>query len=449
MWRGKPTVCCVGALLIACATAGTLRAETSNKAFVIEIKGAIGVASERQIKRAIEETRRQNGIALVIRLDTPGGLVSSTRDIIQEMIAAPVPVMVYVGPSGARAASAGTFLVYAAHVAAMAPGTNLGAATPIEFGGLPGLPKQQPEKSKDAKDISSETAARQKAINDVVAMLRSLAQLRGRNVDFAEKAVREAATLTADEAARDKVIDFVAADLDELIAKADGRKVKVGNADVTLATMGAVRTVLEPDWRTRLLTLISDPNVAFILLMIGFYGVILEFWHPGTFAPGVIGAICLILALTALSTLPVHYGALALLLLGIALMVGEVFTPGGVVLGIGGVIAFLVGAIFLFEGPDSDIDISVSIPVVIGAAVATAGLIFGIVGAAIQARKRPTATGAEQIIGMQAEVVEWKGERGRVRVLGEIWSARAPRPLKPKEAVRVTGREGLTLIVKP
>lgn len=440
---------CAGALLMACA-ASDARAQTQSRVYLIDIKGAIGVATERQLARAIDTIKGESGAVLVMRLDTPGGLVSSTRDIIQMMVGAPVPIVVYVAPAGARAASAGTFIVYASHVAAMAPGTNLGAATPISMGGLPGLPGQQPKDKKDEKDAAptTQSAAEKKAINDVVAMLRSLAQLRGRSVDFAEKAVREAATMTAEEAKKDNVIDAVAGSLDELLAAIDGKKVKVGNAETALATKGAAVKTIEPDWRTRLLSVISDPNIAFILLMIGFYGVILEFWNPGTLVPGVIGAICLILALISLSTLPVHYGALALLLLGIALMVAEAFTPGIGVLGIGGLIAFVVGSIFLFEGADTDIEVSVSLPVVFGVAATTAGLIFGIVGAAIQARKRPATTGAEEIIGSRGQVIDWQGERGRVRVHGEIWSARAGRALKPKDAVRVVGREGLTLIVE-
>ncbi len=440
---------CAAALLLAGAVTHA-HAQTGGRVYLTDVKGAIGVATERQLARALDQIKGESGAVLIMRLDTPGGLVSSTRDIIQLMIAAPVPVVVYVAPAGARAASAGTFLVYAAHVAAMAPGTNLGAATPISPGGFPGLPGQEPKEKKDGKDAApaSQQAAEKKAINDVVAMLRSLAQLRGRSVDFAEKAVREAATMTAVEAKKENVIDVVAASLDELLAAIDGKKVKVGESERTLATKGAAAKTIEPDWRTRLLAVISDPNIAFILLMIGFYGVILEFWHPGTLAPGVIGAICLILALISLSTLPVHYGALALLLLGIALMVAEVFTPGTVVLGIGGVIAFIVGAIFLFEGGDTDIDISVSLPVVLGAAATTAGLVFGIVGAAIQARKRPASTGAEEMIGARARVIEWQGERGRVRVHGEIWAARAGRALKADDSVRVVGREGLTLIVE-
>jgi membrane-bound serine protease (ClpP class) len=438
-------------LLIGCVLmVWPMRAQPANRVFVTDVQGVIGVATARQIARAIEKTRTEHGIALVVRLDTPGGLVSSTRDIIKDILASPVPVIIYVAPSGARAASAGTFIAYAAHVVAMAPGTNIGAATPIELS-VPGLPSptERSKDKKDSNDASSQTAAQRKAINDVVALLRSLAQLRGRNPEWAEKAVREAATLTATEAVNNNVIDIVATSLEDVLAQADGRKVTVNGIEQTLATKGVSIVTYEPDWRTRALSIISDPNIAFILLMIGFYGILFEFWHPGSFVPGVVGAISLILAFIALSALPVHYGALTLLVLGIALMVGEIFTPGIGILGIGGLLAFVAGAIFLFEGPGSDIEIAVSLPLIIGAAATTAGLLFGILGAAVKARTRPPATGSEQMIGSRGEVVAWQGSSGQVRVLGEIWAARSDRPLKPKDAVRVVGREGLTLIVEP
>lgn len=443
MWRERAIRLLLGAILILGAATTAADAQTANRVFVMDVKGAIGVATIRQLTRAIEETKRENGAALIMRLDTPGGLVSATRDIIQEMVGAPVPIVVYVAPTGARAASAGTFIVYASHVAAMAPGTNLGAATPVSMGGVPGLPGQP--KDKEGEKEQAKSAPEQKAINDVVAMLRSLAQLRGRNVEFAEKAVREAATLTADEAVKQNVVDVMANDLNELIAAIDGRTVKVGNTEHTIASKGATATAIEPDWRTRLLAVISDPNVAFILLMIGFYGLILEFWNPGTFIPGTIGGVSLILALMALSALPVHYGALALLILGLALMIGEAFTPGVGILGAGGLLAFIVGAIFLFEGTGWDVEVAISWPVIAGVALTTAAIIFGIVGAAMRAYRQPAA----DMIGVEAEIVDWEGGRGRVLVFGEIWNARSDRLLAPKDRVKITARKGLTLTVEP
>jgi len=434
-------------LCMAAAVAGPASAQSPSRVFVTEVNGVIGVATTRQISQAIQKASQESGSALVMRLDTPGGLVSSTREIIKEMIASPVPVIVYVAPSGARAASAGTYITYASHLAAMAPGTNIGAATPVEIGSVPGLPGSQP-KDKDSKE-TSKSAAQDKAINDAVAMLRSLAQLRGRSAAWAEKAVRDAATLTAVEAQKEGVVDLVVDSLNDLLTQADGRKVMVAGVETTWRTRNAEIIAVAPDWRTKALSAISDPNIAFLLMLIGFYGLILEFWNPGSFAPGVIGAISLIVGLTALTALPVNYGALGLLMLGILLMIGEAFTPGIGALGIGGLAAFIVGGLFLFEGGDTDIEFAVSRWLIFGSAIATAGMIVTIGGAAWSARNRKPVTGSEEMIGMRGEVVGWSDVRGSVRVHGEIWSARADQPLQVNEIVRVVGREGLTLIVEP
>ncbi len=436
------------AALLAVSALAVRSAETGGAVLVTDIQGVIGVASSRQVGNAIAEARRSNACCLVIRLDTPGGLVSATRDIIRQMLTAPVPVIVYVTPGGAHAASAGTFIVYAAHIAAMAPGTNIGAATPIQIGGFPGAP--QPEEPKgDGKTAPTQTTAERKALNDTIAMLRSLAQLRGRNIEWAEQAVRDAATLTAADALKEHVIDIVASDLDDLLTQIDGRTVTIGGVEHRLATKAAERVVFEVDWRTRILGAISDPTIAFMLLLIGFYGILFEFWSPGFVAPGVIGAICLLLALTALSSLPVQYGALALVLLGLAFMIGEAFAPSFGALGIGGVIAFVTGALFLFDPAGSDIDIAVSLPVIIVSAITTAALLFLVLAAALRVRRRPAITGAEQMIGSVGEVVEWSGRSGRIRVHGEMWFARSEHSLAPPAAVRVVRREGLTLFVEP
>jgi len=438
-------------LLLAAASLPARAAERSGAILVTEIKGAIGVAATRLVADALAQARQENARYLVIQLDTPGGLVSATRDIIRHILGSAIPVIVYVSPGGARAASAGTFIVYAAHVAAMAPGTNIGAATPIEMGGLPGLP-QPTEPKRNEKDKAApptETAAQRKALNDTIAMLRSLAQLRGRNVEWAEKAVRDAATLTAEDALKEGVIDAVARDLDDLLTQIDGRKITINAVEHTIAARGLARTVFEPDWRARLLAVISNPNVAYMLLLIGIYGLLFEFWSPGGLVAGVVGAVCLLLGLTALAMLPVQYGALGLVMLGISLMVAEVFTPGVGVLGIGGVIAFIVGSLFLFDPAGADIDISVSVPLIITAAATTAGLALLVLGAAVKARSRPARTGAEQMIGSVGEVVEWSGRQGRIRVHGEIWNARAEQPFVPGDAVLVVQREDLTLLVIP
>jgi membrane-bound serine protease (ClpP class) len=420
------------------------QAPPAGTVLAVDVGGAIGVATARQLSRAIDQAKKERAAAILIQLDTPGGLVSATRDIVRDMIAAPVPIIVYVAPSGARAASAGTFIVYASHLAAMAPGTNLGAATPIQMGGFPGVPQPKEEKKGEERP-----AAENKALNDAVAFLRSLAQLRRRDLDFAEKAVREAATLTAEEARKQGVVEIIAGSVDDVLAQADGRVVTVGGQQRTLSTRNAAVVTVEPDWRTRLLGIITDPNIAFILLLVGVYGLLFEFWSPGVYFPGVLGGICLLLALIALSVLPVQYGALGLLLLGIALMLGEAFTPGVGALGLGGLAAFLVGAFFLFEPGGSTIDFGVSIPIIVGAAIASAGLTFAVIGAAMKARWRPAATGAEGMIGSRGQVVDWQAGRGDIRVHGEIWSARSDKELKSGDAVRVTRREGLTLIVEP
>lgn len=312
------------------------------------------------------------------------------------------------------------------------------------------MPRTEPKRDEKDKTVpQSETAAQRKALNDTIAMLRSLAQLRGRNVDWAEKAVREAATLTAEDALKEAVIDVIARDLDDLLEKIDGRTITINNMQHEVATKGVPRLVFEPDWRTRLLGLIADPNVAFILLLIGIYGILFEFWNPGGLVAGVVGAVCLILALTALATLPVQYAALGLIVLGIGLMLGEAFTPGIGILGIGGVIAFIVGSVFLFDPAGADIDMAVSLPLIIAAAVTTGSLALFVLGAAVQARQRRATTGSEGMIGSIGEVVEWDGFRGRVRVHGELWSARSDRSFEPGASIRITQREGLILEVAP
>jgi membrane-bound serine protease (ClpP class) len=309
-------------------------------------------------------------------------------------------------------------------------------------------PKEQKGEQK-GKQQDGTTATQRKAINDVVALLRSLAQLRGRNAEWAEKAVRDAATLTADEALKEGVIEIVAPSNESLLAQLDGRKVTANGQERVLATAKATLTTFTPDWRTRILAVISDPNIAFILMMIGVYGILLEFWNPGTFLSGTVGAISLILALIALTVLPVHYGALGLLILGIALMIGEALTPGFGVLGIGGIVAFIAGAVFLFEGGDADISFAISLPLIFSVAAVTAALIFGVIAAALKAHKRPATTGAEELIGSVAHVVDWRGPHGNVRVHGEVWAARSDRPVNPGDSVRVIGRDRLTLIVEP
>jgi len=415
---------------------------------VFDVKGVIGFTSADYLKRAVQRAQDENASLIIMRIDTPGGLVSSTREMIQTILASPIPIVGYVAPSGARAASAGTYLMYASHLAAMAPATHLGAATPIQMGAPGTTPPTQP--SKDEKNDDGQAgAAERKLMNDAVAYLRGLAELRNRNADWAEKAVREGATLTANQALQENVIEIVAPDLRELLAAVDGRSVTTSAGPVTLATRDKPIIQVDPSWHIQVLQVIADPNVAFILLLIGIYGILFELLNPGAIFPGVIGGISLVLALTALTVLPTNFGGVALLLLGIALLAGEAFTPGFGIMGIGGIVAFILGGLFLFDPDQVDVDFSVSTPLIIGAAIASAGILAGVLGVAVRSRQREVRTGAEQLIGSSGEVVQWSGQTGRVRVHGETWGARSGSVLLEGDPVVVTDREGLTLIVKP
>jgi membrane-bound serine protease (ClpP class) len=456
----------VGACLLLVPGAARLLAQppAERPVLLLDIKGAIGVVSAEQLTKALQRAATTGAQALIVRLDTPGGLLSSTRDMIHAILASPVPVVMYVAPNGSRAASAGTYLMYAAQVAAMAPSTHLGAATPISLspGGLPGSPpppqepapgKESQGKENQGKDkpppADGKTAQERKAINDAVAYIRSLAELRNRNADWAEKAVREAATLTASAALREGVIDIIAGDVADLLTQVDGRMVKIPAGEVRLETKGRQVIELKPDWKTEIMQVISDPNVALILMTIGIYGILFEFWHPGTLVPGVIGAICLIVALAAFSMLPVNYAGLALLLLGIALMVAEAFLPSFGVVGLGGIAAFAIGALFLFDPDQADIPIQASWPVIAGLTALSAAFSLGALSLALKARRRPVLTGAEEMLGAVGEVVHWAGGQGRVHVHGEIWAAQSGAMLAAGRKVRVTGRTGLVLTVEP
>lgn len=448
------------ACLLASAAGNRVSAQPASErpVLLIDVKGAIGFVTAEQLAKALQRAKATDARAVIVRIDTPGGLLSSTREMIHAILASPVPVIMYVAPNGSRAASAGTYLMYASHVAAMAPSTHLGAATPVSLspGGFPGTPPQQPpqqkpsEIEKDKQPATDSTSAMEKkVINDAVAYIRSLAELRGRNQDWAEKAVREAATLTASAALKERVIDAIAKDVDDLLSQVDGRKVSTAAGEVRLDTKGSPVIELKPDWKAQLMSVIADPNVALILMMIGIYGILFEFWHPGTLVPGVIGAISLIVALTALSVLPVNYAGLALLLLGIALMVAEAFLPSFGIVGLGGIAAFAIGALFLFDPEQSDIPIQASWQVVAGLTAVSAAFFLGILGLAMRARQRPVRTGAEEMIGMIGEVLQWAGGEGRVHVRGEVWAARSGATLAKGQKVRVVSRTGLTLAVEP
>ncbi len=435
-------------------------AESPGTATVLEINGAIGPATSRYVVRGIESARAHGSRLVVLEMDTPGGLDSAMRDIIRAILASPVPVASYVTPSGARAASAGTYILYASHVAAMAPATNLGAATPVSIGGEPEAPAPPvlpPGKPADkggggagegsAPQSLPGTAMERKVVNDAVAYIRGLAELRGRNADWAEQAVRGAASLTANAALGQKVIDVVARDLPDLLARIDGREVRVGDPTVKLATRDLAVLSVKPDWRTELLGVITNPTVAYGLMLIGIWGLLLEGYNPGAVLPGVAGSICLLIALFAFQILSVNYAGLALLVLGIAMIVAEFFFPTYGSLGAGGLIAFIVGSLILF---DTDVPgMQVGRPLI--AALATVGgiVIAGIVYLATRAMRHPVATGAPGMIGASAEVFEDFTGKGRVRYGGELWNARSDVALRAGQTTRIVRVEGLTLWVEP
>ncbi len=446
--------------------------DASGTGILMTLDDAIGPATADFITRGIERAQRQNASVVVLRLDTPGGLDSSMRDIIKAILASDVPVATFVAPSGSRAASAGTYILYASHIAAMAPATNLGAATPVPIGGSPpdsgdeepqGTPQTPAGKAKDKLSKGSDegeateaadeapdapdNASESKAVNDAVAYIRSLAEQRGRNADWAEKAVREAATLTANDALEKGVIDIVAKDVADLLRQMDGRTVELVSGEVTLATAGLALERIEPDWRTELLAIITNPSVAYFLLLIGIYGLLFEGYNPGALVPGVVGAICLLLALYALQVLPVNYAGLALIALGIILMISEVFVPSFGALGIGGLIAFIVGSVILM---DTDVPgYSMPMALIISTGLVGGLAVMGIVWFAVRARRAPIVSGVEQLRGAKAVALESFQGKGHVRVHGENWEARSARPVAVGDQVTITAVEGLTLTVEP
>lgn len=414
-------------------------------AVVVHMDGVIGPASADYLSRGLEQARDLDAGVVVLRLDTPGGLDTSMRQMIREILASPVPVIVYVAPGGARAASAGAFILYAGHVAAMAPGTNVGAATPVQIGGLPGGPGNESDAPDDkaGKDASPDATA--KATNDAVAYIRSLARLRGRNADWAEQAVRTAASLEADAALEAGVIDFVADDVDDALAQAHGRTVNARGVAIVLETRDAPVTHVRPDWRHRLLSAVTNPNVALILMMIGVYGLLFEFMNPGALYPGVIGAISLLIGLYALAALPVSYVGAALILVGLGLMVAEIFAPSFGILGIGGVFAFLLGGV-LFMDTDAP-GFGVSLPLVAGLAVASLVFSLGVLRMALSARRKRIVSGREQMIGATGQVQDWNNGSGHVFAHSERWRAVSADPVQAGDRVRILALDGLTLTV--
>lgn len=414
---------------------------------LVAIEGAIGPATSDFVSRSLETAARQGAPLVVLRLDTPGGLDTSMRDIIRDILASPVPVVAWVGPSGARAASAGTFILYASHVAAMAPATNLGAASPVAIGAPSGGDKPDPS-GKDAKKGAApagDTMMR-KATNDAAAYIRSLAELRGRNADWAERAVREAVSLSASEAKRIKVIEIVADSVPALLKALDGRTVEAGGDKRKLATADAEVAEIEPDWRTNVLRVITNPSVAYLMILVGIYALIFEFSNPGLILPGVVGAICILVAMYAFQLLPVNYAGLALLLLGIAFMAAEFWVATHGALAIGGLVAFVIGSIMLLDTDVPQFEIPYTL--IAGVTLASAAFVFLVVGMLVKNRTRPVVAGREYLLGAAGEALEDISGEGWARVQGERWRVRTQEPLRAGERLRITAVHGLLLDAK-
>jgi membrane-bound serine protease (ClpP class) len=432
-------------------------AAADNMVVVLEVDGGIGVATADYLDHGIRHAEETNAELVIIDMDTPGGLMAPTRDIIQRILSARVPVATFVTPAGARADSAGTYIILASHVAAMTPTTHLGAATPVNLSGEDATPEPAPQEEDSGEDGKDEetsapepqpgTAMERKVLNDAVSYIRTLAERHGRNADWAEKAVTEAATATAEEALELNVIDFIAEDHADLLAQLNGHEVEVGSETVTLATEHSTLEIYEPNWRIRILSIIANPEIVLLLGIIGLYGLMYEGWNPGAIVPGVVGVICLLLAAYALQVLPVNYAGLALIIVGLALMTAEAFAPSFGALGLGGIAAFVFGAIMMF---DSDIPgFGISISFVIGLAILAALAIIWLVGFALKLRRRGAVSGRGSIIGGVGTAMEDFTGEGKVWLEGESWAAYSDVPISKNQQVVVVAMDGLVLRVKP
>lgn len=427
--------------------------QASGKIWVLDLRGAIGPATAEYFKRHLKEAQSTEVTLIVLRMDTPGGLDSAMREMIQAIIASPIPIASYVAPSGARAASAGTYLLYASHIAAMAPGTNLGAATPVRIGGIGLGDPQEPKKksSEEEKSSTDEDTMKHKMVNDAEAYLRSLAQMHGRNVEWATQAVRESASLSAKDALDKGVIDLIASDLYELLERLHGREIKLQGKSHKLVTQGLLIEILEPNWRDQFLSVITDPNIAYILMLLGIYGIFFELYNPGSILPGVIGGICLLLAFLAFQILPINFSGLALILLGMTFMVSEAFFPSFGVLGIGGIIAFAIGSVILIDNGfvNGERTYGISYSLIAGLSIASAAFLVIIMNMLVKIRSRPIVSGRESLLGAEGECLSNEGGgRLRVYVRSEIWNAHSQTPLAIGQRVKITQVNGLTLEVE-
>ncbi len=423
--------------------------------FMLEISGVIGPATADYFERSVDKASQMNPEFILLKMDTPGGLDVSMRKIIKKIIASPIPIVTYVTPGGARAASAGTYILYASHIAAMSPGTNLGAATPVQL--MPDMAADKTEtqteeegdkqkKLNKAPVIKEDDAMANKMMNDAVAYIQSLAKMRGRNEKWAEKAVTEAASLPAEEALKQRVIDIVANNTKDLFEQLNGKSIAVQGREQTITTTGISIKEILPDWRNKFLQTITNPNIAYILMLVGIYGLIFEFSSPGAILPGTVGAISLLLALFAFQVLPINYAGLALIALGVALMVAEAFQPSFGVLGIGGVISFATGSVILIDTdlPGYGIDIGI----IAGFTVSTVAFFLIALGMVFRNRRNPIISGHEQMIGAGCVAVEDFEQKGRVRVHSEIWQASSEKPMKKGQHGEVEDIEGLVVKVK-